>query len=169
MSLTCLVAALAVPMPMIPPGESLGPNTYVAQSRLPHGGRGVFAARDIDACEKIEEAQTVELTAAEYPRDSILQQYVFKSHNNPENTMVYMGTASIYNHGGEHENVGYRAWGPSAVAFFALKPVRAHGTRTRPSPLIVPRREIAISSQSRNGRSAPAKSCSSTTATSHRR
>ena len=76
---------------------------YVAQSKIPNAGYGVFANRDFKKGDIIERAPFLEVDT---PYGNELMQYVFQSHLTPNKSIIVFGYGSIYNHS-LHPNIIY--------------------------------------------------------------
>lgn len=76
---------------------------YVAPSKVPNAGYGVYANKDFKKGEVIERSPFLEV---ETPYNNELMHYVFQSHLNHDKSIVVFGYGSIYNHSLK-PNVGY--------------------------------------------------------------
>ena len=68
---------------------------YVAPSRVPNAGYGVFANKNFKKGAIVEQAPFLEI---ETPYGNELMNYVFQSHLNRDKSIVVFGNGSIYNH-----------------------------------------------------------------------
>ena len=72
---------------------------------------------------------TCSLTEAEYPVGA-LRQYLFSSQSDDNKTVLVLNHGSLFNHGGDNAQIGYRpaqfnADGPQAFEFYALRDIKA--------------------------------------------
>jgi len=97
---------------------------YIAPSVIPGAEYGVFAKKRIKPKEVIELAPFVEV-----PRDALytypnrLQEYAFRSHIQPNPTIIILGYGGMYNHH-THPNVAYDKYPQDPnrfLVFFAIK------------------------------------------------
>ena len=70
---------------------------YVGESKI--SGRGVFAKKDIQSGEILEECHFIELNEKDFNKiDTVLKDYVFTFPFGNKNNCVVFGLGSIYNH-----------------------------------------------------------------------
>jgi uncharacterized protein len=75
-------------------------NIYIAQSKIPQGGRGVFARTKITEGETIERCPIIEIPKGDRAslRESILVTYFYFFGKSKERVLLALGFGSIYNH-----------------------------------------------------------------------
>jgi uncharacterized protein len=73
---------------------------FVAKSKIPNSGRGVFAANDIKKGEIIEECPVIKLPKNDAAGDgrSHLVTYIYYLGKNRDKMVLTLGFGSIYNH-----------------------------------------------------------------------
>jgi uncharacterized protein len=90
-------------------------------------GRGVFAAVDIAEGTLIEECPVVVVPPDEVPHllKTELRDYFFVWGGTGEAAAIALGHGSLYNHAREPNAMYVRKHEARALAFFALRPIRA--------------------------------------------
>lgn len=73
---------------------------YIAKSKIPNSGRGVFARVDIKKGEIIERCPVIELPQNDAANlaDSIIITYVYHLGKNKDRALLALGFGAIYNH-----------------------------------------------------------------------
>lgn len=73
---------------------------YIAKSKIPNSGRGVFARDDIKKGEVIERCPVIELPQDDAANltDSIIITYVYHLGKNKDRALLALGFGAIYNH-----------------------------------------------------------------------
>jgi SET domain-containing protein len=101
-------------------------NVYVAKSKIPQGGRGVFACRDIKKGELIESCPVIEIPQdeAEFVSQSVLITYIYYLGKNKMRPVLALGFGSIYNHS-YTPNAKYKAkLNKKLIDFVAIKDIK---------------------------------------------
>lgn len=82
---------------------------YVKDSKIPTGGRGVFARRDIRKGEHIEKCPYIDIPSyeIEHITQSFLVTYIFFYGEDKSRLLLVLGFGSIYNHS-HHPNARYQ-------------------------------------------------------------
>ncbi|MFZ9887458.1 MAG: SET domain-containing protein [Myxococcota bacterium] len=118
------LATLASTLNTLAPEPVVGPSP-VRVGLVPGKGRGVFAARPIDAGELIETAPVIIIPPEQTERilGSVLEFYVFDWWEDASGFAVALGTGSLYNHS-YVPNVRYqKRFSDGLIEFRALRPV----------------------------------------------
>lgn len=99
---------------------------YLSQSKIPKGGRGVFARVDIKKSEIIETCPVIKISANDIPRtnESELVTYMYYLGKNKNRQVIALGFGSIYNHT-DHPNAKYiDDYKQKIIIFIAIKEIK---------------------------------------------
>lgn len=90
-------------------------------------GRGVFATRDFEEGETIEDCPVIEVPEAELPAlaSTILSSYFFQWGGTGDEGAVALGYGSLYNHTNEPNAMYVRKRELKLLSFVALRPIAA--------------------------------------------
>lgn len=100
---------------------------YLAPSKIPGAGYGVFSKKHLKKGELLEIAPFVEVApGAIFSQPNRLQDYAFRSHLNQKMAIVILGYGSMYNHHAR-PNVKYAPFPEDPtrlIGFYTLKDVQ---------------------------------------------
>jgi SET domain-containing protein len=101
---------------------------YVAESKIPNSGRGVFARLNIKRGEVIESCPTIEIPPQDTANlaDSIIITYVYHLGKGKERVFLPLGFGALYNHA-YTPNAVYRAkLKEGIIEFIATKDIKVN-------------------------------------------
>lgn len=90
-------------------------------------GRGVFATRDFEEGETIEDCPVIEVPEAELPAlaSTVLSSYFFQWGGTGDEGAVALGYGSLYNHTNDPNAMYVRKRAHKLLSFVALRPIAA--------------------------------------------
>lgn len=90
-------------------------------------GRGVFATRDFEEGETIEDCPVIEVPEAELPAlaSTVLSSYFFQWGGTGDEGAVALGYGSLYNHTNDPNAMYVRKRAHKLLSFVALRPIVA--------------------------------------------
>ncbi len=100
---------------------------YLSNSKNPKAGRGVFAAKDIEAEEVIEVSPVVVTTTEDYRylRETTLRNYYFMwGDEEPKKVAICLGYGSLFNHSYKPNATYKKRINDQVIEFIALQPIK---------------------------------------------
>jgi SET domain-containing protein len=99
---------------------------YVSKSKIPNGGRGVFAKVTIKKGEIIEECPVIEIPKhdASSINTSMLVTYIYYLGKTKERLMVVLGFGSIYNHSYQPNAQYKEKYKDKKIDFIAMRDIK---------------------------------------------
>lgn len=101
---------------------------YVAPSKIPNAGRGVFARVAIKKGELIERCPVIEISADDAARvnETMIVTYMYYVGKNKERSLIVLGFGSLYNHAYRPNAIYKESHPENVVDFVALTEIKQH-------------------------------------------